>query len=143
MTHVDDLYEPADDREPEPCDWYPAPEPVDLEEVEGLYRAYVTCGGVGGVRLSAAIRLADLSADLVAELREARRRIAEFEALEKREDWTVTPSRDDVPTSNDPLKSMFSRGDLAEETARRNGWQLWRQRSLARPWEPIDSDPPF
>ena len=139
MTDIDDLYEPADDREPEPCDWYPAPEPVDLDDLQKLYDLAEADNALPSWRSAVYLRVPEL----IAELREARQRIAAFEALEKREDWTVTPSRDDVPTSNDPLKSMFSRGDLAEETARRNGWQLWRQRSLARPWEPIDSDPPF
>ena len=118
MTHVDDLYEPGDDREPEPDD----------RDDDGPYE------------LDDLPRMLDT---LIAELREARQRIAEFEALPIREDWTVTPRRDIAPAQLDPLKPMFDSGDLTAESAARNGWQLWRQRSSVHPWEPISSKSPF
>ena len=139
MTHVDDLYEPGDDREPEPCEWYPAPELVDLDEIEAAHAAHLA-GDASAEGKEAATCVLDAVPGLVAELREARQRIAEFEALPIREDWTVTPRRDVVP---DPLMRTFDSGDLTAEAAAKNGWQLWRQRSSVHPWEPIDIDRPF
>jgi hypothetical protein len=139
MTHVDDLHEPGDDREPEPCDWHPTPEPADLDEVESLHRAYLS--GDDKVSLSAAVRLAALTGDLLAELREARQRIAEWEALPTREEWAGTVSRNEPP---EPGKTVFYRDfETAEKDTAKNAAQLWRRMLSVHPWEPIDSEAPF
>lgn len=154
MTHLDDPYEPGDDREPEPCEWYPAPEPVDLDAIEQrLERLKFLAPAFGIVATRAELNgtedLHDLAAligqevhGLITEVREGRRRIAEFEALPKREEWTVTESGSRPPRSTD----LRFTPDAALSLARR-GKQMWRQtvvdHAVVRPWEPIELDAAF
>ncbi|MFG1683574.1 hypothetical protein ACGFNP_25620 [Nonomuraea sp. NPDC049269] len=110
MTHVDDLYEQGDDREPAE----PAQEPpLDLDAIEDSIRTYYA--GSDDDSAKAAEDLATVMSSLVAELREARQRIAEFEALPTRENWTVTPRRDVTPAQLDPLMRRPGSGDGGEE----------------------------
>jgi hypothetical protein len=151
MTHVDDLYEPGDDREPEPCDWYPAPEPVDLEEVEQrLERLKFLAPPFGMAATRAELNgtedLHDLAAligqevhGLIAEVREARQRIAEWEALPTRERWTVTGGRDVQPGQ---AAFEFATYDLADRQGN-DAKQVWRRMLSIHPWEPIDLDRPL
>lgn len=135
MTDVDDLYEPADDREPEPCDWYPAPEPVDLDDLQKLYDLAEADDALPSWRSAVYLRVPEL----IAELREARERIAEFEALPTRERWTVTSGLD-VP----PRSVVLEYADCEAAGRYGNGGkQVWRRRLTVHPWEPVDSSPPF
>lgn len=140
MTDIDDLYEPGD-REPEPVDWY-TPGPLDLDAIDEACCVYANSGDEKAKEKAASFLLGSVQA-LVAEGRVSRQRIAEFEALPTREEWTVTLRRDITPAQHDPLMRSFDSGDLTAETAAKNGWQLWRQRSSVHPWEPIDLDAPF
>lgn len=154
MTDINDLWEPGDDREPVEPDEYEQ-QPVDLEEVEQRLKRLQFLAppfGMAATRaeLNGTEDLHDLAAligqevyGLMAELRAARERIAEWEALETREEWTVTPGRDVVPSMAEPACRRFSSGDLAAAVAINDGHQLWRQRSSVHPWEPIALDAPF
>ncbi|MFI7114021.1 hypothetical protein ACIBK9_47425 [Nonomuraea sp. NPDC050227] len=135
MTHVDDLYEPGDDREPEPDEQ--AVPPLDLDNLEKLYDLANEPGGPLAWRQVVYMEVPAL----IAELREARRRIAEFEALPTREEWAGTVSRNEPP---EPGKTVFYRDvETAEKDTATNAAQLWRRMLSAHPWEPIDSKPPF
>lgn len=155
MTHVDDLHEPGDDREPtEPTepDEFDEP-PVDLEEVEQrLERLKFLAQPFGMVATRAELNgtedLHDLAAligqevhGLIAEVREARRRIAEWEALEKREEWTVTGGFD-FPA--EPRGPSIAPPEAALGYARRHeDAQAWRRTLTVHPWEPISPKAPF
>jgi hypothetical protein len=152
MTYVDDLHE-AGDREPEPCEWYPAPEPVDVDEVEQRLNqlkplgALIESSPITHVILSDAEDVTALCGlvghdvpALVAELIAARERIAEWEALETREEWAVTKSCDVSPP---PHAYHYPRGDAAIRAAERHGHQAWRRALIVHPWQPIDSQPPL
>lgn len=154
MTDINDLWEPGDDREPEPCEWYPAPEPIDLEEVEQrLERLKFLAAPFGMVATRAELNgtadLHDLAAligqevhGLIAEVREGRRRIAEWEALPTRERWTVTASSGEKPA---PFAYWWD-SEADAKTAllcRDDGGQLWREVETVHPWEPISTEPPF
>jgi hypothetical protein len=136
MTYVDDLFE-GNDRKPGDPEQEP---PIDLDEVEALLRVYLS--KEDGVGMSAAVRLADIAGDMAAELREARQRIADWEALPTREEWTVTSSRSRPPRSTD----LRFTADAAMSLAR-DGKQAWRQvvvdHAVVHPWEPIDAEAPF
>lgn len=134
MTHVDDLYEPGDDREPGEPDVEPS---LDLDAVEESIRVYY--GGSDDDSGKAAEELLMVVSRMAAELREARERIAEWEALEKREEWAVTGGPD-FP----PAPGAFAYG--AYEAANRYGndsKQMWRRRLTVHPWEPIVDESPF
>jgi hypothetical protein len=153
MTHVDDLYEPGDDREPTEPDEFDD-QPVDLDEVEQrLERLKFLAPPFGMVATRAELNgtedLHDLAAligreahGLIAEVREARRRIAEWEALEKREEWAVTPGRDSAPGDGVTV-SCDVQADHARWLARGHGAQMWRRMLSVHPWEPIDDKGPF
>jgi hypothetical protein len=134
MTYVHDLHE-ADDQRP----GEPEQEPlIDLDEVETAYNlADVT--RVMGPHTQMAFSAVPV---LVRELREARQRIAEWEALEKREEWVVTPNRDSVPCDGTTI-SCADQAAHAEWLARTRGAQMWRRMLSVHPWEPIDSEAPF
>jgi hypothetical protein len=137
VTHVDDLYEPGDDREPEPCDWYPAPEPLDLDGLQKLYALAEEPGGLPAWGRIVYLRVPEL----IAELREARQRIAEWEALPTREEWAVTLGKVQ-PDPADPIQD----GDFAEaalDLARKHKGQAWRRTLTVHLWEPISLDAPF
>lgn len=157
MTDVDDLWEPGDDREPEPCEWYPAPEPIDLEEVEQrLERLKFLAAPFGIVATRAELNgtqdLADLAAligqevhGLIAEVREGRRRNAEWEALPTREEWAVTEN-ETIPPRAETVGPFTAEG--AARAAAKHGVQAWRrivttQPVVVRPWEPISDEAPF
>lgn len=142
MTRVDDLSGPGDDR-----DWtldelaerqIPEQEPpLDLDEIENAYKlADVT--QVMGPHTQMAFSAVP---DLIAELRETRQRIAEWEALPTREEWAGTVSRNEAP---EPGKAVFYRdAETAEKDTAQNAAQLWRRMLSVHPWEPIDSEAPF
>ena len=141
MTDIDDLYEPAD-RDPEPCDWYPAPEPVDLEEVaELIAKRNVVHADVDEQRETERRLLDEVLPAMADELAEARERIAEWEALPTREEWVVAggPSFPDEPTSPpvspDPTVIAYVG---RHETAR-----LWRRMLSVHPLQEIDPKAPF
>lgn len=133
MTHVDDLYE-FNDREPGEPEQEP---PLDLDALQSLLEL-----AAGPNALPAWGQMVYLQVpDLIAELREARRRIAEFEALQTREEWAGTVSRNEPP---EPGKTVFYRdAETAEKDTAKNAAQLWRRMLSVHPWEPIDSEPPF
>ncbi|MEV6035971.1 hypothetical protein AB0L65_32780 [Nonomuraea sp. NPDC052116] len=154
MTHVDDLYEPGDGREPGEPD-VSDEQPVNLDEVEQrLERLKFLAPPFGMVATRAELNgtedLHDLAAligqevhGLIAEVRESRQRIAEWEALPTREEWTVTSGQSRPPRSGD----LRFTADAAMNFAARDGKQAWRQvvldRAVVRPWEPIDEKAPF
>jgi hypothetical protein len=141
MTYVDDLYEPGDDREPELDER--DEQPVDLAEVEDAYQVVfpkVAWLGSSGERLVDAVPL------LIAELREARRRLAEFEALPTREEWAVTDNDSTPPRA--ALGGYHLAPEVAMRVAAEHGVQVWRRvvttkPVVVRPWEPISSEAPF
>lgn|GEM_PF-4441692 len=135
MTHVGDLYEPGDDREPGEPDVEP---PLDLDAVEESIRVYY--GGSDDDSGKAAEELLMVVSRLAAELREARERIAEFEALPTREEWVVTEGRDFAPNGSE---HRFPNGDAAVSGATVIGGQAWRRSLTVSPWEPIANEPPF
>jgi hypothetical protein len=146
MTHVDDLYEPGDNREPDE----PEQEPIfSLDQIEGALAAYLRGQdpreGLDPHERSDADQAESFLLDtavpqMLAELREARQRIAEFEALPTSERWTVTTSRDDRPG---PFAYWYSSADDAAVAAAEHGGQVWRERTVVHPWEPIDLNAPF
>lgn len=141
MTHVDDLHEPGDDREPEPCEWYPAPEPVDLDDLAKLLDLASQPGGLPAWGQMVYLQVPGL----IAELREARQRIAEWEALPTREEWAVTEN-DSTPPRAETVSYFTAEG--AMRAAAKHGVQAWRQivttkPVVVRPWEPIDGKAPF
>ena len=139
MTHVDDLYE-AKGREPEPCDWFPAPVPVDLEEVETAFDAHLT-GGASTEGKEAASVVLEAVPSMLVELRAARERIAEWEALEKREEWSVTGLGEPAP---DPASGAWGgTAELAADYVAKHRVQAWRRTVHMRPGEPIDTERPF
>ncbi|TMR11062.1 pseudouridine-5'-phosphate glycosidase [Nonomuraea turkmeniaca] len=142
MTHATDLYEPGDDREPEPCEWYPAPEPVDLDEVEAAReQALIEIdenGAVGEENTELVLR--QMLPRLLGELREARQRTAEWEALETREEWATTPHREIPPNKNVPFRVTPHH---ALKEAQKGQRQVWRRMLSVHPWEPIDDAAPF
>lgn len=151
MTHVDDLYE-GDDREPEEDErWAPGVVPVNLDEIEQrIERLGFLAPPVGLVATKAELNgtedLADLRElighdvpGLIADLRAARQRIAEWEALEKREEWAVTFG-DEKPDAESAITNASA--EMAAEYVRQGG-QLWRRALTVHPWEPIDEKAPF
>jgi hypothetical protein len=151
MTDIDDLYEPGDDREPVEPDEYEQ-QPVDLEEVEQrLERLKFLAPPFGMVATRAQLNgtedLHDLAAligqevhGLIAELREARQRIAGWEALETREEWSVTGGPDFPATPGVPVAPAEGALGYAR---RYEAAQAWRRRLTVHPWEPIANEPPF
>ncbi|MEU6709917.1 hypothetical protein ABZ897_00445 [Nonomuraea sp. NPDC046802] len=143
MTHVDDLDE-VNDREPmepEPCEWYPAPKLVDLEEVEELIaKRDVVHADVDEQRETERRLLDEILPAMAAELKAARERIAEFEALEKREEWAVALGGSVPPTG--PIQDG-DYGEAALDLARKHKGQAWRRKLTVHPWEAISSEPPF
>jgi hypothetical protein len=137
MTDIDDLYEPGDDREPGEPDVEPQ---LDLDAVEESIRVYY--GGSDDDSGKAAEELLMVVSRLAAELREARERIAEWEALPTREEWTVTGGRESSP---DPANHLLWGGaaEKAADYAAKYGVQMWRRVVSVRPAEPIDLDAPF
>jgi hypothetical protein len=154
VTHVDDLYEPGDDREPVEPDEYEQ-QPVDLEEVEQrLERLKFLAPPFGMAATRAELNgtedLHDLAAligqeahGLIAELREARERIAKWEALPTREEWAATRDRDASPRFAEGDVWYGDSADDAATVAKRHGMHMWRQRLSVHPWEPISSRAPF
>jgi hypothetical protein len=125
MTYVDDLHEPGDDREPEP-DEFDESFPLDLEALpEAVGDDPQTIGMVEA---------------LISEVRALRSRVADFEALECREDWAVTDDKSEVPP---PVFYRYRSADRAMADARRYGRQAWRRPLTVHAWEPIDSEAPF
>lgn len=152
MTDVDDLHE-GDDREPEEDErWAPGVVPVNLDEIEQrIERLGFLAPPVGLVATKAEPSgtedLADLRElighdvpGLIADLRAARERIAEFKALEKREEWAVTLGSALPPTG--PIEDGdFSKAAL--DLARKHKGQAWRRTLTVHPWEPVDDEAPF
>lgn len=156
MTDIDDFSSPHDEaderRAEEPPDGYYDTRPVDLEEVEQrLERLKFLAPPFGVVATRAELNgtedLNDLAAligqevhGMLAELREARQRIAEWEALEKREEWAVTLGGAVPPIG--PIQD----GEYVEaalDLARKHKGQAWRRLLTVHPWEPIAADAPF
>ena len=152
MTHVSDLHE-GDDRDPGEPEQEP---PVDLEEVEQrLERLKFLAPPFGMVATRAELNgtedLHDLAAlighevhGIIADLRAARERIAKWEALPTREEWTVTEDSSTPPAARHNLRFT---ADAALGFAAQRGEQAWRQvvidRAVVHPWEPIDGKAPF
>lgn len=134
MTHVADLHEPGDDREPGEPEQEP---PLDLDEVETAYKLADEAQIMGPHTQTAFAAVPEL----IAALREARQRIAEWEALPTREEWAGTVSRNEPP---EPGKTVFYRDvETAEKDTARNAAQLWRRMLSVHPWEPISDKAPF
>jgi hypothetical protein len=148
MTHVDDLYEPGDDREPDE----PEQEPIfSLDQIEGALAAYRRGQdpreGLDPHERSHADQAESFLLDtavpqMLAELRGARQRIAEFEALPTREEWVVTPGRDSAPGDGVTI-SCDVQADHAKWLARSKDAQMWRRMLSVHPWEPIANEAPF
>ncbi|WP_433520072.1 hypothetical protein ACQP2T_63770 (plasmid) [Nonomuraea sp. CA-143628] len=160
MTHADDLYEPGDDRdwtldelaEREPGEPDQEP-PLNLDQIEGALAAYRRGQdpreGLDPVEASDADQAESFLLDeavpqLLARLREALQRIAEWEALPTREEWTVTDDSSTPPTSN----HFPYTANAAMAIAARDGRQAWRRTvmthpAVLHPWEPIANEAPF
>ena len=141
MTHVDDLYEP-NDRGPEPDVEHP--EPVNLDEVAELLQKAENAT-VRDEQEEAERELIEKAVpQMIDEIGDLRLRIAEFEALPTREDWTVT----DGPSVTPGAGGLLHTPDAALSIAARDGKQAWRrivthQPVVVRDWEPIELDAPF
>ncbi|KAB8186948.1 hypothetical protein FH608_046520 [Nonomuraea phyllanthi] len=129
MTHVDDLHEP-NDREPGEPEQEP---PLDLDDLEKLYDL---SGEPGALPAWAHVVYLNVPV-LIAELREARRRIAEWEALPGREEFATTDQRDIPPNKHHPYRVTPGEALKAPEKGR----QAWVRRLTVHPWEPIDGAP--
>lgn len=138
MTHVDDLYEPGDDREP--CEPDPEP-PLSLEEIEAAHALTFDKSSPEDPYPAIELLLERAVPQMLAELRAARERITEWEALEKREEWAVTARRDVAPSKSMPL--IRRTAESAEQAVKVSGGVLWRRRLTVHPWEPIANEPPF
>jgi hypothetical protein len=115
MAHVDDLYEPGDDREPDE----PEREFLGLEElIEAIDDPQA---------------LATVEA-LVADVRYLR-------GLETREEWAVTARSDVVPSKWSPL--LFKSAESAGRAVQVSGGVVWRRTLTVHSWEPIANEPPF
>ncbi|GAA2861063.1 hypothetical protein [Nonomuraea rubra] len=136
MTHMDDLSSP-NDREPgEPEEPEQAP-PLDLDALEKLLDL-----AAGPDALPAWGQMVYIQVpDLIAELRAARQRIAEWEALEKREEWAVTGGPNFPAEPSGPPISP-DKGVIAYVN-RHAAAQLWRRMLSVHAWEPVDSEAPF
>lgn len=148
MADIDDLYEPGDDREPAE----PEQEPIfSLDQIEGALAAYRRGQdpreGLDPHERSDADQAESFLLDtavpqMLAELRAARERIAEFEALPTREEWTVTESASRPPMSTD--RSVWGgTAEMVADYAAKHGAQMWRRMVSEHPAEPIDLDAPF
>ncbi|TMS00122.1 hypothetical protein [Nonomuraea basaltis] len=135
MTHVDDYDEPGDDREPGEPEQEP---PISTEELAALLRRVQS---VGRSSMWAGV-LFDRMPELVDELIAARQRIAEWEALPTREEWTVTGGPN-FPV--EPGEPTIAPGEQAvvEYARRHETAQLWRRMLSVHPWEPLDEASPF
>lgn len=136
MTHVDDLYEPGDDREPEPDER--DKQPLDLEDLQKLYDLAAESGGLPAWGQIVYLRVPDL----IAELREARQRIAGWEALPTREEWTVTGGPNFPAEPGEPTIAPGEQA-VVEYARRHETAQLWRRMLSVHPWEPIADKAPF
>jgi hypothetical protein len=132
MTDIEDLYE-ANDREPEANE--SGQQPLDLDDLQKLYDLAREPGALPSWGQMVYMCVPDL----IAELREARERIAEFEALPTRERWTVTGARDVPPKAGAFEFPTYKAADRYGDDAK----QLWRRMLSLHPWEPIDSEAPF
>ena len=154
MTHVDDLYEPGDDREPEPDE--PEQEPIfSLDQIEGALAAYLRGQdpreGLDPHERSDADQAESFLLDtavpqMLAELRAARERIAEFEALPTREEWAVTDNDSTPPRAE--IGGYYFTPEGAMRLAAEHGVQAWRRvvttgPVVVHPWEPIADKSPF
>lgn len=141
MTDINDDYSPHDAadeaRAEDPPDGYGQRPPLDLDELQKLYDLAAEPGGLPSWGRIVYLRVPDL----IAELREARERIAEFEALEKREEWAVTARREVVPSKSMPL--LCESADSAAKAVKVSGGVLWVRRLTVHPWEPIVDESPF
>ena len=135
MSHVEDLYEPNDRKPDEPKQ----EARIDLDAVEESIRVYYS--GSDDESSKAAEDLLTVAAPLVTELREARERIAAFEALPTREEWVVTGGPD-FPTEPGGPPVWPDAGVIAY-VARHATAQLWRRLLTVRPYEPVDERGPF
>jgi len=152
MTHVIDLYEPGDDREPDEDErWAPGVVPVDLDEVEQRLER-LKLPSVEGWTVNRLVVtgedlevLSDLLShdiqNLIAEVREGRQRIAEWEALPAREEWAVTARRDVEPSKTMPL--ICKTPESLDNALKVSGGVAWVRRLSVHPWEPIDDEAPF
>lgn len=159
MTDIDDFgghYDDADmARAEEPPEGFYDQQPVDLDEVEQrLERLKFLAPPFGMVATRAELNgtedLHDLAAligqdvwGLIAEVRQARVVIAEWEALPTREEWAATCDRDTPPHLAEGEVWHGDSADDAAAVARRHGMHLWRQVLSVHHWEPIDSEAPF
>jgi hypothetical protein len=135
MSHVEDLHEP-NDREP----GEPKQEArIDLDAVEESIRVYYS--GSDDESSKAAEGLLTVAAPLVTELREARERIAAFEALPTREEWVVTGGPDFPAEPGGP--PVWPDAGVVAYVKRHATAQLWRRLLTVRPYEPVDERGPF
>lgn len=139
MTHVDDLYEPGDDREPGEPEHQP---PLSLEQIQGALSVVNDRTDTGDPYEAITLLLDVAVPQMLAELREARQRIAAFEALPTREEWTVTGGPN-FPV--EPGEPTIAPGEQAvvEYARRHETAQLWRRMLSVHPWEPISDKAPF
>ena len=114
MTDINDLYEPGDDREPEPDS--------DLLDPEELIDA------IDDPQARATVEA------LLADVRYLR-------GLETREEWAITGRRDIAPSKSMPL--LCESADSAAKAVKVSGGVLWRRRLTVHPWEPIVDESPF
>lgn len=110
--------------------------PLDLDEIEDLYRrvhASMTTDE------AATIALVGRVPHLLADLRAARERLAEWESLPTRQEYTVSLN---LPSVGDPALPESSReqlASLADDTRR----DLWARTLHVGPWERLDAEAPF
>lgn len=134
MTDVNDLYE-VNDREPgEPEQRFA----LDLDAVEESIRAYYA--GSDDESSKAAEDLVTVAAPLVTELREARERIAEFEALEQRIEIMSASDHPDKAGLVIPYQSYVKAAEHADKTP---GFRVFQRFHSLHPWQEIDPKAPF
>lgn len=80
MTDIDDLYEPGDDREPEP----PEPEPYTPEEIEAALEAVTWTGTDADLSL-----LLEAVPQLLAQLKAAEAELEEWRGMEVRHEFLL------------------------------------------------------
>lgn len=131
MSHIDDLFEPGDDREPDAPEEHE--EPLDLDEISATYTA---CWEESCILGANGMKALNAVPDLIRELREARQQLAYWRALPLREEYAVTDGA--APTEDG---RRYPR-EAAESAAEVLGSTAWMRSMTVHPWVELDA-PPF
>lgn len=126
-----------DDREPGEPEQEP---PVNLDEVAALLRRAENAFSRYEQEKAERDLIEVAVPQMIDEIGDLRLRIAEWEALEKREKWSVTGGPDFPAEPGVPVAPAESALGYAR---RHKDAQAWRRTLTVHPWEPIDTEPPF